>query len=142
MIGIKARLERTQKLVRRLEDEYRDALNTRIQRLGYRPDEVLADLPLEHAATRARLMVVLEYEELCMETQPELITEPQFACSFYPEVILNYLHYLLDEVGVPPVEEIDIYRGWILDTNPSYTEDFDRLEHKWRVCAAEAGMDG
>ena len=142
MAGIKVRLERTQKLVMRLEDEYREALNSRIQRLGYCPDEVFSTFPLEHKAAKARLMVLLEYEELCMETSPELITEPQFACCFYPEVVLDYLHYLLDEVGVPPVHEIDIYKDWMLDINPSYTGDFDRLEHKWREYAAEAGLDG
>lgn len=141
MTGIKTRLERTQKLVKRLEDEHREALHNRIQRLGYRQDEVLETFPLEQKAAKARLMVLLEYEELNMESPMELITEPQFASSFYPEVVLDYLHYLLDEVGVPPIAEIDIYREWILGANPSYTKDFDRLERKWRVYAAEAGLD-
>ena len=142
MAGIKVRLERTQKLVMRLEDEYREALNSRIQRLGYCPDEVFSTFPLEHKAAKARLMVLLEYEELCMETSPELITEPQFACCFYPEVVLDYLHYLLDEVGVPPVEEIDIYKDWILGSNARFAEGFERLEQKWRVCAADTYADG
>lgn len=141
MAGIKTRLDRTQKLVKRLEDEYMDALNHRIQRLGYRPEEVFDTFPLEQKAAKARLMVLLEYEELSSESPMELITEPKFACSFYPEVVMNYLHYLLDEVGVPPVEEIDIYRNWILGTNPSYVEDFGRLEYKWQVYATEVGID-
>lgn len=142
MVGIKTRLERTQKLIARLEDEYRDALNNRIQRLGYRPDEVFGTFPLEHKAAKARLMVLLEYEELCMETSPELITEPHFACCFYPEVVLDYLHYLLDEIGVPPVAEIDIYKDWILGSDARYTEGFNRLEHKWRLYAVDAHADG
>ncbi|GFZ87156.1 hypothetical protein GCM10008018_36650 [Paenibacillus marchantiophytorum] len=139
MAGIKTRLERTQKMVKRLEDEYRDALHNRINQLGYRLSEVLETFPIEKQAAKARLMVVLEYEEITVNGAMQLITEGHYACAFYPIVVIQYLHYLLDEIGVPPLDEIGLFRQLILEAQPDLKADFHVLERKWKHVAAVNG---
>lgn len=82
-------------------------------------------------------MVFLEYEEIKVNGSMELITEGQYACCMYPTVVIQYLHYLLDEIGVPPVGEISLYRRWILEAQPDLESELDQLERNWKRFAAE-----
>lgn len=130
MAGTKVALNRSQKMLSQLEKQDRKQIQKRIARLGFLPDEVLATLPLDKRATRARLLVFLEYEEINQACVCSNITEIHYSCAFYPTVIIEYLHYLLDEVGLLPAEEIGIYRDFIVETNPDVTEAFEQLERK------------
>lgn len=130
-------LNRSQKLLNQLEKQDREQIQKRIARLGFVPDEVLSTLPLDKKATRARLLIFLEYEEINQAYACSHITEIHYSCAFYPTVISEYLHYLLDEVGLLPAEEIGIYRDFIVETNPDVTEAFEQLERKWRACLAQ-----
>lgn len=137
MAGTKVALNRSQKMLSQLEKQDREQIQKRIARLGFVPDEVLASLPLDKKATRARLLIFLEYEEINQAFSCSHITEIHYSCAFYPRVMMEYLHYLLDEVGLLPVEEIDVYRDLIVATNPDISEAFDQLERKWRACLAQ-----
>lgn len=137
MAGTKVALNRSQKMLSHLEKQDRKQIQKRIARLGFVPDEVLATLPLDKKATRARLLVFLEYEEINQAYACSHITEIYYSCAFYPTVMIEYLHYLLDEVGLLPEEELDIYRDLIVATNPDVTEAFDQLERKRRACLAQ-----
>ncbi|WP_341280232.1 hypothetical protein [Paenibacillus sp. FSL H8-0537] len=138
MSKVKARLEQAKKQIQRIENQHRDAMSIRIQRLGYDSNEVLEAFSYKHKAGNARLMVWLEYQEINLECPMELIAEVEYAGSFYPEIILNYLHYLLDEVGVPPLEEIDIYKAVILKSHSELAMNMYQLEHKWRQYSEES----
>ncbi|GAA4724167.1 MULTISPECIES: hypothetical protein [Brevibacillus] len=137
MAGTKVALNRSQKMLSQLEKQDREQIQKRIARLGFVPDEVLATLPLEKRATRARLLVFLEYEEINQAYACSHITEIHYSCTFYPSVMIEYLHYMLDEVGLLPAEEIDVYRDLIVATNPDVMQNFDQLERKWRACLAQ-----
>jgi|GEM_PF-7035031 len=137
MAGTNVALNRSQKLLNKLEKQDREQIQKRIARLGFVPDEVLTMLPLDKRATRARLLVFLEYEEINQASACSHITEIHYSCAFYPTVMIEYLHYLLDEVGLLPAEELDIYRDFIVATNPDVTEEFEQLERKWRACLAQ-----
>lgn len=109
-------------------------LSRRITSLGYEPDEVLAVLPPRNQSTYARLLVFLEYEELNKDYPFSAITELQYACSWYPTVVIRYLHYLLDDVGVPPIEELELYRKLILELHPEQIAEVTALERRWKSC--------
>lgn len=127
MAGTKVALNRSQKMLSQLEKQDREQIQKRIARLGFVPDEVLATLPLDNKATRARLLVFLEYEEINQASTCSYITEIHYSCAFYPSIMIEYLHYLLDEIGLLPEEEIDVYRDLIVATNPDISEAFDQV---------------
>ncbi|MFD2368873.1 hypothetical protein ACFSO0_02485 [Brevibacillus sp. GCM10020057] len=137
MAGTKVALNRSQKLLSQLEKQDREQIQKRIARLGFVPDEVLTMLPLDKRATRARLLVFLEYEEINQACACSHITEIHYSCAFYPSIMIDYLHYLLDEVGLLPAEEIDVYRDLIVTKNPDVTKAFSQLERKWKACLAQ-----
>ncbi|WP_436664021.1 hypothetical protein ACOALA_20305 [Alicyclobacillus acidoterrestris] len=134
MHGIKARMNRTQKALSKLEKQAYEMLSRRIAVLGYEPDEVFAVLPMGNQATHARLMVFLEYEELNKDYPLLAITELQYACAWYPAVMIRYLYYLLADVGVPPIEELDVYRELILEQHPEKLVELTDLERRWKAC--------
>lgn len=108
VMSMKVRLDRIQKRLDELERAREDEIRGRIVRLQFDPDEVLSQFPPSKKAARERLMIALEYEELVAEHPLALITEGHYACGIYPAVVIQYLHYLLNEGHVPPVEEIDL----------------------------------
>lgn len=135
MAGIQTRLNRTEKALGKLDMEYKERIQNRIIKLGYDPTEVLRMFPIDYQAAKSRLLVFLEYEEIASEYPMELITEAHYACAMYPLRVISYIHYLLDKVGIPPLDEIDVYRNLIVERYPELLNDFRRLEDKWRSCA-------
>ncbi|MNH85411.1 hypothetical protein D3C73_378520 [compost metagenome] len=132
MSRIRSRLNQIQQRIEQREQEQLGEICNRIIRLQYDPDEALLQFPINRQAARQRFMIWLEYEEINAEYPFDYITEGQYACHMYPEIVLAYVHYLLEEVGVPPMKEIDLLREHILAAHPDLTMDFYRLEMKWR----------
>lgn len=136
MAGMKGVLNRFQKRLAKLEEHEREHIQKRIALLGYLPNEVLGTLPLFKRETRARLLIFLEFEEIHQEYAFSCVTELHYSCAFYPTIIIDYLHYLLDQVVVPPIEELDIYRYLIGSTHQNVTIAFEELERKWKARAS------
>ena len=136
MARVKTGLSRSERLLQKLERQEEEQIRQRLAAAGYMVDEVLAAFPLGKKAGRARLKVLLEYEELDKADHAANMTEIEYACRFHPYVVLDYIHYLIDEVGPPSVEEIPILRE-LFANNPDALKRFEILEKEWTKCLTE-----
>jgi hypothetical protein len=145
MANIRSKLRKIQQGIDQIEQKQFEEIRRKISWLQYDLEDVLGHFPPDNKASRQRLMVFLEYEEINADHPLTYISEGQYACHMYPNVVLAYLHYLLDEVGVPPVDEIAIYREFILKGSPELAMELYCLEIKWRQFSdqgtEEAGND-
>jgi hypothetical protein len=137
MTAIKTSIKRTQKMIEELEKKNHERIILRIKHLGFDPDDVLNAFRIGNPFAKARLMVFLEYEELKELCRLKYVNEVRYACSFYPTVVINYIYYLLDEIGVPPIEELEIYKQLISEQHPDVIKEFEQLERKWKLCVEE-----
>jgi len=136
MARVKTGLSRSERLLQNLERQEEEQIRQRLAAAGYMVDEVLAAFPLGNKAGRARLKVLLEYEELDKADPDADMTEIEYACRYYPYVVINYVQYLLDEVGPPSAEEKPILRE-LFANNPDALKRFEQIEKEWTKCLTE-----
>jgi len=132
MARIRSKLDKLTKEVDRVVAERNKEICRRIVALGYDVDHALMYFPIDRPCARRRLEIKLEYEELHIEYPFSAITEGQYACGMYPQIVIEHVHWMLDEVGVPSVEEIELYREYLLCVHPELSSEFLWLERKWR----------
>lgn len=121
----------------KLEQQKHEQIRRRVAGTGYMVDEILEAFPLDNKAAKARLMVFLEYEELNRDNQAVDISEIEYACWNFPAVVIDYVHYLLDEVGAPEVEELPVLKKLIVNQHPELIHRFAQLERTWIQCLKE-----
>lgn len=136
MARVKTGLSRSERLLQKLERQEEEQIRKRLAAAGYMVDEVLMAFPLNKKAGRARLKVLLEYEELDKADPAADMTEIEYACRYHPCVVIDYVQYLIDEVGPPSAEEIPILRE-LFANNPDALKRFEILEKEWTKCLNE-----
>lgn len=132
MPEIKVGYNRVKRMLIKIEDIKYKELCSRISCLGFDVSEVIGFYPFNKIPARERLNIFLEYEECSEITKLEFKNDVEYACAIYPNIVINYINYVLDEVGVPPISEINVYKELILREHEELKEEFEKIESKWK----------
>lgn len=132
MAEVKVGFNRIKRMLIKIEEIKYKEMCSRISRLGFDVSEVIGFYPFNKLPARERLNVFLEYEECSEITKQEFKNDIEYACAIYPDIVINYINYVLDEVGVPPINEMNIYKELILRDHPDLIDEFEKIENKWK----------
>ncbi len=133
-MSIKLAIKTVKRQLERLEELERRQIIKKIIEFGYLPDEVIKVVPLCNPATKARLLVFLEYEELQQQQTFQTITEIDYACAIYPEVVIGHLNYYLDYEGVAPFSDLKEYKQILCGKDEAIDQLFAKLGKSGYAC--------